>query len=641
MTVLLALLLQSDAEAEKLLEAFRSRIENAKSLHSRCSWSIGGSAYGTSEVNLKGRDRWTARIDLQGQVVQAICNGRKVLGLENARADVFVPARLAELIRHSLAKNGLEITSLAAERPLLPEDPSVENVKDGGKEEAAGRECRVVQYELRYQKCNESVSTRLLLDAQNGNPVRREITVGGTVVVEEILAWEWDAELSDTEFTYASPCRLALAQAKRLARSVDLYGTFTGFHPAALRDLVDRPRELDRDIFWPEGGFWMGTLPKDPWGRPFELREEKGGMKLVCLGADGRSGGKGDDEDVSIKIRSVSRRPIGAPTDRLRKACNAHVQLELLRSAVQGFLETYGELPSKGSSLWEKPDWTAVWPDGGWLSAAKMPVDPWGDAFVLLEKKNHVRVQVNNPKARLLLASDLTAEERRRMEEIARPRFSDDEKKRFDELFDQLGNESPLAREAAHEELTRWGLSIRLLLIERSQTEKDEETRVRIGDLLKRIPERSPEWQAELAVLTKGIGWGTSSDDTCCANNLKQLYMMQSNYCVQFGGPRKLMPDSTGKDFWLTLSRTTPPLIDSSRLDVYLCPASGDDGGIGVCTYWGPAADVNRYADGDPVGMCDDEGHGGKVILLRKSGDVATVDRNAPLYQQALKKLKK
>ena len=128
---------------------------------------------------------------------------------------------------------------------------------------------------------------------------------------------------------------------------------------------------------------------------------------------------------------------------------------------------------------------------------------------------------------------------------------------------------------------------------------------------------------------------------TQCANNLSNLWRMQNIYNTQFtGGQRKLMIQSTGKDFWLDLSRIPPPLLDETS-EYYVCPSSGTKATKGVCTYWGPAQDVNTMAESDPVGMCDDPHHGDEVIIFRKSGDVMQCTRDDPPYKRALQVLKK
>ncbi|MBI2900011.1 MAG: DUF2950 family protein [Planctomycetes bacterium] len=129
---------------------------------------------------------------------------------------------------------------------------------------------------------------------------------------------------------------------------------------------------------------------------------------------------------------------------------------------------------------------------------------------------------------------------------------------------------------------------------------------------------------------------------TMCANNLSQLYKMQMNYMVQYGGPQKLMPVETGEAFWLKLSDRRIRLIDDSLLDLYQCPVENVDDGPGTCDYRGPAKNVNgaSYGDGDPVGADVDGNHGtgrgGNV--LRKSGDVQTCGASDSLWSLAAEK---
>ena len=98
------------------------------------------------------------------------------------------------------------------------------------------------------------------------------------------------------------------------------------------------------------------------------------------------------------------------------------------------------------------------------------------------------------------------------------------------------------------------------------------------------------------------------------------------------------MLTATGSEFWLALSKTQPPLIDLTMVEIYCCPFSRKKEG---CTYAGPAQDVNELADGDPVGLCDDPGHGETVVILYKSADVRIVPRNGEEHRKALEKTKK
>ncbi len=126
-----------------------------------------------------------------------------------------------------------------------------------------------------------------------------------------------------------------------------------------------------------------------------------------------------------------------------------------------------------------------------------------------------------------------------------------------------------------------------------------------------------------------------------CANNLSQLWKMQQVYRTAFGGPDKEFIKATGKDFWLGLSKTDPPLIEETNSDIYICPDSGIKPEKGSCSYWGPGRDANTLAEGDPVGMCDNPKHGGNVNILLNTGAVVEVTRDDPLYMKAIETLKR
>lgn len=111
---------------------------------------------------------------------------------------------------------------------------------------------------------------------------------------------------------------------------------------------------------------------------------------------------------------------------------------------------------------------------------------------------------------------------------------------------------------------------------------------------------------------------------TSCGNNLAQLYKMQSNYAVQYGGKNKWMPTETGGAFWLKLQQTNPPLIDGSLSDIYRCPVGA--GGGGQTDYRGPKTNVNQgsVGDGEVIGADKVNNHGNNNggNIIRKSGDV-------------------
>ena len=143
-------------------------------------------------------------------------------------------------------------------------------------------------------------------------------------------------------------------------------------------------------------------------------------------------------------------------------------------------------------------------------------------------------------------------------------------------------------------------------------------------------------------VITSYLRSNRNSRVTSCVSNLSQLWKMQWNYAVHFGGPDKRMPTETGGAFWLVLRRTDPPLIDDMLLTIFSCPVKGRRPLRDATDFRGPHIDVNstKIGDGDPVGADKignhGSGKGGNVI--RKSGDVITVPEDDPFWLLAAEK---
>jgi len=123
---------------------------------------------------------------------------------------------------------------------------------------------------------------------------------------------------------------------------------------------------------------------------------------------------------------------------------------------------------------------------------------------------------------------------------------------------------------------------------------------------------------------------------TNCANNLSQLWKMQNVYMSQFGGRMKLMPTQTGSQFWLILSDPKFDLINTTMMDIYICPASENPAPAGDTNYWGPSQNVAKLRDGDAVGI-DDAMHptDNTYNILRKSADVAEFNESSTEVEQA------
>ena len=81
------------------------------------------------------------------------------------------------------------------------------------------------------------------------------------------------------------PGRQARDAMIRIARAVESFHARSGRWPTQLTEVV--PSDL-------------AEIPADPWGHPFEYAATGRGYRLVCLGADGASGGSGDAEDIKV-----------------------------------------------------------------------------------------------------------------------------------------------------------------------------------------------------------------------------------------------------------------------------------------------------------------------------------------------------
>ncbi|MES9958207.1 MAG: type II secretion system major pseudopilin GspG [Sedimenticola sp.] len=86
-------------------------------------------------------------------------------------------------------------------------------------------------------------------------------------------------------------------QLDKVSNAIELYRLETGRYPERLRDLIEQPSGLER---------WKGPYLKkqatliDPWGNDlaYNRQGQHGPFDLISHGADGQSGGEGDDADI-------------------------------------------------------------------------------------------------------------------------------------------------------------------------------------------------------------------------------------------------------------------------------------------------------------------------------------------------------
>ena len=86
-----------------------------------------------------------------------------------------------------------------------------------------------------------------------------------------------------------SEVQVARAQIDAFEKALDQYRLEKRRYPTAEEGLVAVQPYLKK------------TLPNDPWGRPYVYRPTgaKGEFEVVSLGRDGKTGGEGEDADIT------------------------------------------------------------------------------------------------------------------------------------------------------------------------------------------------------------------------------------------------------------------------------------------------------------------------------------------------------
>lgn len=97
-----------------------------------------------------------------------------------------------------------------------------------------------------------------------------------------------------------SEVQVAKAQIDAFEKALDQYRLDTRRYPSSeqgLKALVERPSSEQQ---W-NGPYLRKAVPADPWGNPYVYRVPgtKGEFDLVSYGKDGRSGGSGENADIT------------------------------------------------------------------------------------------------------------------------------------------------------------------------------------------------------------------------------------------------------------------------------------------------------------------------------------------------------
>jgi type II secretory pathway pseudopilin PulG len=112
---------------------------------------------------------------------------------------------------------------------------------------------------------------------------------------------------------------------------------------------------------------------------------------------------------------------------------------------------------------------------------------------------------------------------------------------------------------------------------------------------------------------------------TNCAHNLGQLYKLGTVYASTHKGE---WPSETGDDLWLSFTKTVPPLIDATTIEILACPVLGEEIRPGETHYRGPQLPWSKLKSSDPLGGDKVGNHGDGVggNVLYKDGSVMELD---------------
>ena len=91
--------------------------------------------------------------------------------------------------------------------------------------------------------------------------------------------------------------KTAAVQIADLDKSLELFKLDVGRYPTTeegLEALVKKPGNANG---W-NGPYLKGGLPTDPWGHAYRYSSTGGNIEIVSLGADGASGGEGENADI-------------------------------------------------------------------------------------------------------------------------------------------------------------------------------------------------------------------------------------------------------------------------------------------------------------------------------------------------------
>jgi len=95
--------------------------------------------------------------------------------------------------------------------------------------------------------------------------------------------------------------KLVCIQMKTISESLKMFKMEQGNYPnteIGIKALISNP-DPEKFTSYPKGGYLDSkTIPKDPWKHPFIYVLSDDGFELISLGADGKEGGKDENQDI-------------------------------------------------------------------------------------------------------------------------------------------------------------------------------------------------------------------------------------------------------------------------------------------------------------------------------------------------------
>ena len=517
---------EADKAAADLLKKLEDRITKAKTLHIEFEAAVEGrddklkgeiriGENGSFQVSVKasdtrgGNQEWSMRSD--GRTINL--GGTRVL----RDSSKWKPETVQRLLRSAATKANFLAMILTSGRDTEPEGAleqfTPKNVKSGGKEKIGEVEASVVTFDLEIKEgpMSQLMGFKLLVDPAKLNILKRVMSMGPMAITETTSKFELDPVFPPDFFELQNAAMFLEGRTAQLAASVLLHARYTGRVPKSLEDLKRRPADLPASVFWPEAGFWIGgAIPKD-----------------IPYSSDASHFTVG-----SIKEQIPVYSPVGAPTDRLNKHFEARIRIQLLKAAAEGFRKSTSSLPKDAQDLVKKPEAARYWPEGGWIGGS-LPADPWGDPFVI-RTEGSFTVTVAKSKGRVLKLAELTADERRGLDLVARPALPPKEAEEVAALIRLLGAEKLSERETATKSILAKGGGALHVVVDALAKEKDPEIMSRLGLIRDQFRSSKPTWELEVKgwrTVIAGAGAGDiASNERNGSVTLKTLTTAQADF---------------------------------------------------------------------------------------------------------------